>query len=390
MQKYIERLLTGTLKRKLKENPVTALLGPRQCGKSTLAKTVLSNLENTLFLDLEKHSDLNKLRDPELFFSLNKDKLICLDEIQRTPEMFRYLRVSADATQKNGQFLILGSASYELLKQSSETLAGRIAYIELTPFLYEELKNNPDSRNNFFRLWLHGGFPRSTLAISEEASYEWRLDFIRTFLERDIPGLGIRIQSSQLHRFWRMLAHVTAQVLNKSKLASSLGVSSHAITRYVDLLSQTYMLRVLEPFYSNEKKRVIKSPKIYIRDSGILHALMNIKSLNDLFAHPIYGQSWEGFAIEQIISSFPNIRFSYYRNSDGNEIDLIFQYKRRCFAVECKASSSPKVQKGFNIVAETIKATDCWIIAPVDRSYPYDKSTSVGTPADIIKYIKKL
>ena len=384
MQSYIERVKTLAIIKRLKDSPVVAILGPRQCGKSTLAKSILSNINNSIFLDLEKESDINKINDPELFFAHNKGKLICLDEIQRLPEIFQNIRVFADEQKNNGQFLILGSASYELLQQSSETLAGRISYIELSPFLFQELKNKPHPLNDPSFLWMRGGFPRSILASSEESSLEWRNNFIRTFLERNIAGLGIKIPSNNLNRFWRMFAHVSGQVLNKSKLAASLGVSAHTVSSYIDVLSHTYMLRILEPYTTNEKKRLIKSPKVYIRDTGILHALLDIKNMNELLAHPIFGQSWESFVIEQIISALPHARFSYYRNSDGNEIDLIFRHNNLTYAVECKASSAPSINKGFYVAAKAVKADHCWIIAPVEQSYPYDKQITIGSPAHLI------
>ncbi|MFH1798815.1 MAG: ATP-binding protein [Candidatus Omnitrophota bacterium] len=391
MHTYIERELTSTITSKLKANPVVAILGPRQCGKSTLAKAILKDLKNTLFLDLERSSDLNKLRDPELFFASNKDKLICLDEIQRLPEIFSVLRAIVDSNDRYGQFLMLGSASPNLIKQSSETLAGRISYVELTPFLFGEISNkSKSSKNSLQTLWIRGGFPRSLLAKTNLQSYEWRLDFIRNFLERDIPNLGLKIAPQKIHRFWRMFAHSSGQVINKQKIGSSLGISSHTVTDYTDILEQTYMLRTLPPFIKNLKKRIIKSPKVYIRDTGILHSLMEIETMNDLFSHPIFGQSWESFVVEQILSSIKNLSSYFYRNSNGNEIDLILEKKNKLIAVEIKGSSSPEVTKGFYIAIEELKINDAWIIAPVNDKYQISELINVSPLTEFISYLKTL
>ena len=305
MQTYIKRFFTEKIRERLLNIPGVIILGPRQCGKSTLAKAIISEIENAVYLDLERPSDINKLTDPEAFFSLNADKLICLDEIQRVPELFPILRSVIDENRRNGQFIILGSASPDLIRQSSETLAGRVSYFELTPFLFKEISEH-SSPNKLRKLWLRGGFPRSYLASDEKESFEWRLNFIRTFLERDIPQLGFRIPAKTLERFWKMCAHLHGQLLNSSKLGESLGVSHHTVRSYSDLLEQTFVLRVLRPYESNLKKRLIKSPKIFIRDTGLLHALLDIESHNELLGHPVYGASWEGFVMENILSLLPN------------------------------------------------------------------------------------
>lgn len=367
MQDYIERYLTPQLVRRLKEVPAVAILGPRQVGKSTLARHVVSSYKNAIYLDLEKPSDLNKLQDPEAFFDLNRKRLICLDEIQRAPELFAVLRGIIDENRRNGQFLILGSASRQLIQQSSESLAGRISYFELPPFQAYEI--DPKA-SNLRRLWLRGGFPRSYLARSLKQSFQWRIDFIRTYLERDIPLLGFNISPKVLERFWRMCAHSHGQVLNLSKLGGSLGVSHHTIRSYVDLLEQTFLLRVLPPFEGNLKKRLIKSPKIYIRDSGLLHALLDIEEQNDLLGHPGYGSSWEGFVIENILACSPQWRASYYRTSSGAEIDLILEKGNKKIAVEIKASSSPKISKALVNSLTDLKIKQAWVVAPVKESYP--------------------
>jgi predicted AAA+ superfamily ATPase len=299
MQPYFPRLITTKIEQKLQQVPGVVILGPRQCGKSTLAKAIISKIEGAVYVDLERPSDVNKLRDPEAFFTLNRDHLICLDEIQRVPELFPVLRSVMDENKRNGQFIILGPASPELLRQSSETPAGRIASFELTPFLIKEVSEER-SIQTLRGFWLRGGFPRSYLAANEQQSFEWRLDFIRTFLERDIPQLGFRTPAKTMERFWSMCAHLHGQLLNSSNLGESMGVSHHTIRSYVDMLEQAFVLRVLRPYEPNLKKRIVKAPKIYIRDSGLLHALLGIESHNDLLGHPVYAASWEGFVIEHL------------------------------------------------------------------------------------------
>ena len=379
MQTYIPRALSDTIFKRLEHRPVVAILGPRQCGKSTLAKHILLQLENTLYLDLEKTSDHNKLRDPEAFFSINKGKLICLDEIQRTPDLFPVLRSIVDEEDRNGQLLLLGSASRDLLQQSSESLAGRISYLELTPFLLSEITNKP-----FRSLWLKGGFPLSFLEPEDEESYIWRKDFIRTFLERDIPQLGFSIPARSIERLWRMCAHSHGQTLNASKLGSSLGVSHHTIKSYIDILSETFLLRILEPYSSNLKKRLIKSPKIYIRDSGLLHALLDISTHNDLLGHTVYGASWEGFALENIISTTPDWQHFFYRTSSGVELDLVLEKANRKIAIEFKVGTSPKPSKGFWIALQDLQIDEAYIVSPVNGSYPIENGVQVQTLGGVL------
>jgi predicted AAA+ superfamily ATPase len=369
MEPYIDRAITRTIKQKLKKAPAVAILGPRQCGKTTLAHAIISEISLSVYLDLERRSDLNKLQDPEMFFKLNDNRLICLDEIQRVPELFPEMRSKIDRNGQNGQFLILGSASPELLKQTSETLAGRIAFVELTPFLLREISKY-STTDSLGRLWLRGGFPRSYLSETDMGSYEWRLDFIRTFLERDIPQLGINIPSLRLERFWQMCAHTHGQLLNRSSLGESLGVSHHTINNYVALLEKTYMLRVLRPYYLNTRKRLIKSPKIYIRDSGLVHALLSIETHNDLLGHPVYGASWEGFVMETIINLHPGWRPFFYRSVSGAEIDLVLEKGDQRLAIIIKASTSPNVNRGFWNSLTDLSIEKAYVVAPVDSTYP--------------------
>ncbi|MBW1892502.1 MAG: ATP-binding protein [Deltaproteobacteria bacterium] len=379
MKHFIPRAITEKIRHKLEVMPAVAILGPRQCGKTTLARTIIADVDQAVYLDLERRADLNKLRDPEAFFNLNDEQLICLDEIQRVPEIFSEMRSKIDRNGENGQFLILGSASPDLIKQTSETLAGRIAFVELTPFSLREIDQAPASQTRQ-SLWLKGGFPRSYLANNETDSYEWREDFIRTFLERDIPQLGFNIPARRLDRFWQMCAHIHGQLLNRSNLGESLGVSHHTINSYTALLEQTYVLRVLQPYHANLKKRLVKSPKIFLRDTGLLHTLLGIQSHNDLLGHPVYGASWEGFVIENIVAAYPDWKSYFYRSASGAEIDLILVKGQRRIAVEIKVSTSPDVKRSFWNALNDLEIDEVWIVAPVDSPYPYKQGVQVIPP----------
>lgn len=375
MQTYLKRNIENEVKESLKDFPVVALLGPRQCGKSTLAKQLLLTMDKTSYIDLEKPSDIRKLEDPEFFFSQVQDNLICIDEIQLKPDLFQVLRSIIDENRTNGKFLILGSASRDLIRQSSQTLAGRICYIELTPFLLNEVSGK--ASENIIPCWNRGGFPNSYLARNDKSSRVWRVNFIRTFLERDIPQLGFNIPSRALHRLWSMLAHLHGQLLNSSKLGEMLGVSHTTIRSYIDLLSQTFMIRLLLPYEANLKKRLVKSPKIYIRDSGILHSLLEINDTESLFGHPVFGNSWEGYALENILVNLKDWTHFFYRTSSGVEIDLILQRGLKRIAVEFKASKSPSLSKGFYIALKDLNIDEAYIIAPVDESYKIMENVTI-------------
>ena len=387
MQGIINRHLAGTVKKRLHNNPAVAILGPRQCGKTTLAGQIVKRIKKALYLDLENPGDLAKLSDPLAFFSLHNDDLVCLDEIQRAPDLFSILRSIIDERARNSQFLILGSAGPDLIRQSSESLAGRIAYLDLTPFLISELE--AAQKDDMRLLWLRGGFPRSYLAEDHDISFEWRHDFIRTFLERDVGMLGFRMPPARLGRFWKMCAHIHGSPLNASKLADSLGVSSHTVRSYIDLLEHTFMLRVLLPDVPNLKKRLVKSPKIYIRDSGILHALLDIRTHDDLLSHPVLGTSFEGFAMENILASANHYEASFYRTSAGAEIDLILRRGRRTLAFELKSSSVPRVSKGFWNALEDISPDEAYVVAPVKESYPMKGDVMVSPLQEIIAKLKE-
>lgn len=381
MQGYFRRKLEEALREDLEDYPIVAILGPRQCGKSTLVKEFGQNLEKFLYLDLENPADIRKLSDPELFFDAHPHHCICLDEIQRLPEIFTVLRSYADKHKRKGQFILLGSASPELLRQSSESLAGRVSYIELTPFHIAELNSTDYSRQ---RLWLRGGFPDSYLFSTDKKSYHWRENFIKTFLERDIPQLGIKIPSQNIRNLWTMCAHSHGSLVNYNKLGQSLGLSHNTIKSYIELLQNTYMVRLLPPYYTNTKKRLVKSDKIYIRDSGVLHSLLNIADDSALFGHPVLGASWEGFVIENILNSIPGAKGYFYRTSAGAEIDLVLEYKNELIAIECKATKSPTPGRGFWNALEDLGIQKAFIIAPVEDSYPIEKRVTVISAEELL------
>ncbi|MFZ4695208.1 MAG: ATP-binding protein [Verrucomicrobiia bacterium] len=388
----IARHLTRQVDRWLTQFPAVAILGPRQCGKSTLARALLALRPDAIYLDLEKPSHHARLRDAEAFLDLHRGQLICLDEIQRQPDLFPVLRSFLDDGQANGQILLLGSASRDLIRQSSETLAGRIGYLELTPFRLGEVAGAHGRQREVLRtLWLRGGFPRSFLAADDRASLEWRQEFIRAFLERDIPQLGFNISAVVLRRFWQMCAHVHGQLWNGSKLGESMGVSHTTIRSYVDLLSQTYTLRVLPPCEPNLKKRLIRSPKVYVRDTGLLHALLDIESLDHLMGHPTYGASWEGLVVEHVASHLASgWRASFYRSSTGSEADLVLEKGGQRLVVECKASSAPQVNRGFWTALSDLNVQKAWVAAPVSESYPLAKNVTVVSLSDLFKQLSTL
>jgi uncharacterized protein len=363
--KYIPRLIEKSLVEFTAFFPATAILGPRQCGKSTLIKEFLKKNQNSLYLDLQLDSDRQKLTNPEQFFAFNEDRQICLDEIQRVPEIFSVLRSMIDRDRRPGRFIILGSASRELIQQSSETLAGRIGYLELSSFIYPEISEFKSAID----LWIQGGFPDSFLA-SLKMSRDWRINFIRTFLERDIPQIGFAIPANTIGRLWKMLAHNHGQILNLSHLGRSMGISHTTVRNYIDLLNQTFMTRELQPWENNAGKRLIKSSKVYIRDSGILHSLLNIADFNELAAHPVFGFSWEGFVIENICSYLSEYESSFYRTAQGAELDLILTKGKKKIAFEFKVSDAPKLTKGFWSAIQDVQPEITFVVSPLTDKYP--------------------
>ena len=351
----LKRRLEAQIRTDLQSQPAVALLGPRQVGKTTLALAI-AEAAPSIYLDLEDPADRDKLADPALYLSAHEDKLVILDEIQNTPDLFAILRGLIDKGRRKGRkvgrFLLLGSASIELLRQSSESLAGRIAYRELAPLDLAET-----GADTLDALWLRGGFPRSLLAKNDGLSLDWRRDFLRTYLTRDIPALEPRIPAETLRRLWTMLAHAQGTPLNASRLATSLSVSSPTVARYIDLLVDLLLVRRLQPHHANLGKRLVKAPKTYVRDSGVLHALLAVPSRNALLDHPIVGSSWEGFVIETLINCAPAWTSPfYYRTSAGAEIDLLLELPgSELWAIEIKRSLSPKVERGFHIACDDLQ-----------------------------------
>lgn len=370
---FLARGIESEVAAALRRAPVVAILGPRQCGKSTLARGIVARRRDAVYLDLERPSDRLRLSDPELFLARHEKRLVCLDEIQRVPDLFPVLRSLVDTHRKPGRFLLLGSASRALIRQGSETLAGRIAWLELTPFRVPELSGGAAAR-----AWLRGGFPESLLARTNQASVRWRQDFVRTFLERDVPQLGVAIPAATLDRFWRMCAHHHAQLLNQSQLGAALGVSHVTIRSYLDLLAATFMLRMLPPLVPNLRKRLVKSPRLYLRDPGILHTLLDIETEDDLSGHPVRGASWEGWVIENVATALSDWRAFFYRAATGAELDLVIEKGRRRIGIECKASSAPAPSAGFWNALDDLHIDEAWIIAPVKESYPLRGGVTVA------------
>jgi len=383
MHKLINRKEESFIKENLEVFPAVVILGPRQCGKSTLIKMLSGSITNFLYLDLQNRDDLAKLNEPGLFFMANEDKTICLDEIQLIPELFSILRSEIDRNRKKGRFILLGSASRQLIQKSAESLAGRIGIVTLTPFLVSELLRH--NKYNLNTYWLRGAYPDSYLATTDSASILWRENFINTYVERDIPQLGFQIPAQHLKRMLIMCAHSHAQLFNASKLGESLGLTHPTVKRYLDLLEQTFILRSLQPYELNIKKRLVKSPKVYVRDSGLLLRLLQIDDFNSLISNPIFGSSWEGMVIENICSSIKDCQFSFYRSATGDELDLIITKGSKIIAVECKASTAPNLTKGFWRAIENVKPEKTYIVAPVKDKFLLDKNVIVCNLPEIIE-----
>ena len=376
----------------LQQFPAVAILGPRQVGKTTLAKDIAKDLGgNAIYLDLEAKSNQAKLSDPEVYCNLHVGKLIILDEIHRMPEIFSALRGIIDERRAQGnrfgQFLILGSASLDLIRQSSESLAGRIAYKQLSGLLVSELRSPATELNS---LWLRGGFPDSFTSKTNESSFVWRQQFIGTYLERDVPQFGPRIPSVLLNRLWTMLAHNQGGMLNTTTMSVGLGISNPTARKYVDLLEDLLLLRTVMPWSGNIGKRLVKSPRVYIRDSGLAHALLGIVSMDDLLGHPVVGASWEGFVIENLLSVLPiHSKPYFYRTAAGAEIDLIIEKGNQRIAIEIKRSYSPSISKGFHIGCQDLKATQQYIAYPGEESFYIENGIKAIGIVDLMKQIQE-
>lgn len=372
----------NALRARLDFYPGVVLLGPRQAGKTTLAKQLAATRPDALFLDLEQAADRAMLAEPELFLRQNRQRLVVLDEVQHVPDLFAALRPEIDAERRPGRFLLLGSASGKLLRQSAESLAGRVGYLELTPLLASEVGATPA---NIQTLVLRGGFPPSFDAPDDALSAVWRNDFIRNFLERDLPQLGVGTPAATLHRFWRMLAHVHAQQFNASQLGLALGGASHStVAHYLDLLVDALLVRRLEPLAANLGKRLVRTPKVYVRDCGLLHALLGVGTANALHGHPVVGASWEGFVVEQIAAHAPaDAELSYFRTSAGAEIDLVLTLGDKRYAFEMKYSTAPKPARGFWTALKDLAIARAWVVAPVARRYPLADNVDVIPVQDV-------
>lgn len=385
----ITRRLTPLLEQRLAETPAVVLLGPRQVGKTTLALAVGEG-RDALYLDLESEADRAKLTDPELYLSDHLDRLVILDEVHRAPGLFPLLRGLIDRARREGRrsglYLLLGSASLDLLKQSGETLAGRVAYLELHPLGILETGGEATERD---RLWLRGGFPESYLASTHAKSLRWRLDFIRSYLERDIPQLGPRIAADRLRRFWTMLAHLQGSVLNVAQLARNLGVDVKTAGSYVDLLVDLLLVRRLPAYHANVGKRLVKSPKVYVRDSGLVHALLGIQDKEALLAHPVVGGSWEGFVIEQLLAAAPEgVEGYFYRTSSGAEIDLVLTFPGgRIWTVEVKRSLKPQPERGFHHANEDLGPERRFVVYPGVETYPLGNGAQAIPPAALSRML---
>ncbi len=384
----IDRRLRPRLLSLIEDYPAVALLGPRQVGKTTLALDIANDIES-IYLDLESAADRAKLSDPELYLADHEDKLVILDEIHRVPELFQSLRGLIDRGRRKGKrarrFLLLGSASMDLLQQSGETLAGRIAYLELASIDVLEV-----ARDVHDKLWIRGGFPDSFLAADDGRSLAWRQNFIRTYLERDVPQLGPRIPAETLRRFWMMLAHTQGGLLNAASLARGLAVDGKTIARYLDLMVDLLLVRRLTPWHRNIGKRLVKSPRIYVRDSGVVHALLGLGSKEDVLGHPVAGLTWEGFVIENIINTAPESTVaSFYRASGGAEIDLIVTLPgRRPWVIEIKRSLEPKLTKGFYHACADVKPEAKYVVYPGAEQFSLSNDVSAINVVDLACRIK--
>ncbi|MGP8176211.1 MAG: ATP-binding protein [Terracidiphilus sp.] len=378
----VPRSVAKTIEQALKRQAAVAIIGPRQVGKTTLARSIADSHPGALYLDLEARGDREKLIEPVLFLRQYENSLVVLDEIHRVPELFSSLRGIIDQGRRTGhatgRYLILGSASIDLLRQSGESLAGRITYIDMGPFYTLEL---PANEPTLLQLWLRGGFPGSYLAEDDSTSLRWRTDFIRTYLERDVPQFGPRIPAGVLERLWTMLAHGQGTLLNTSRLAAALQISASTAQRYIDLLADLLLVRRLPPFHRNVGKRLVKSPKVYVRDSGLVHALLGIKTYNDLAGNPVAGASWEGFVIENLIQAAPERTVaSFYRTAAGAEIDLLLEIPGQgLWAIEIKRSLAGRPEKGFYIACQDLKPDRRFLVNAGSGQYPIDAEiTAIG------------
>jgi predicted AAA+ superfamily ATPase len=375
-----ERIAHHTLTAHLAWSPALAILGPRQIGKTTLARVLLKTHPNAIYLDLESPQDRARLGEGPLFLQAHAERLVILDEVQNVPELFSVLRGEIDRHRRPGRFVLLGSASFELLRQS-QSLAGRLSLIDMFPLLVKEVGSD---LANVESLWVRGGFPPSFMAVDAQASWAWREAFMRHLLHTDLPALGLRVDAESMRRFWRMLAHVHGQLFNASALANSLDVSAPTVSRWLDHMVGALLVRKLEPFHVNQGKRLVKAPKVYVRDSGLLHSLLGVTSANDLQGHPMAGASWEGFVIDQIAAHLPaGASLSFYRTAAGAELDVVVETGARKIGFEIKFSIAPKVTKGFWQSLQDVQPDQTYIVAPVQQRWPFADGVEVIGVGDI-------
>lgn len=388
----IERRIKGKVRQALEYQAAVAIIGPRQVGKTTLALDI-GEESDALYLDLEDRADREKLSDPRLFLERYEDRLVILDEIHRVPELFQELRGIIDRGRRKGRrtgrFLMLGSASIDLLRQSGESLAGRIAYVDMGPLDVLEVPAGEDALTT---LWVRGGYPDSYLASGEERSLDIRKDFIRTYLQRDVGMFGPRLPAETLERLWTMLGHGQGSLLNSSRLANGLGISAQSVTRYIDLLADMLLVRRLPPYRANIGKRLVKSPKVYVRDSGLVHALLGIEDHNGLAGHPVVGASWEGFVIENLLAAAPERTLaSFFRTSAGAEIDLVLELPGRSglWAIEVKRGSSATPRRGFHNAREDLKPARSFVVYSGEGRYPITKEVEAIGLRELAKLLQQ-
>jgi len=383
----IIRNASSEVKRLMEVFPAVVVLGSRQCGKSTMVKLMGEKMSDFVYVDLQNRHDRAMLTDPALFFENNAGNTVCLDEVQLLPELFSDLRSEIDRDRRPGRFILLGSASRSLLQHTTETLAGRVGLLDLTPFTVDEVL-----AEDFFdlsRFWWRGGYPDSFLATDDGASELWRENYIRTYIERDVPQLGFNIAAPKMMRLLSMLAYEHGGILNNAKLASSMDMSAPTIRHYIDVLEETYIVRVLEPYFRNIRKRLVKTPRVFLRDSGLLHQILGIPSFSALLGHPVLGHSWEGMVIENIISSVRGVKCSFYRSADGSEeMDLVIEYPDRLIAVECKASSAPQLTDGFWKAVETLQPKHSYVVAPIKGRYSVRDDVEVIGLSELLADLK--
>jgi predicted AAA+ superfamily ATPase len=383
----IDRFIYGELLEIVGEFPVLGIVGPRQVGKTTLARLLSKKInKESIFLDLENPRDISKLTDPLLFFENNQDKCIIIDEVQIKKELFPIIRAVIDQKREPGRFILLGSASPELIRDASESLAGRIYYKELTPFHFQEINDVIPYQKH----WLNGGYPEALLTESKTKSVRWRRSFIQTYIERDLPLLGLNSKIADMQRLVRMISHIHGNQLSYQTLSKSMGLTGPTIKKQIDFLEHAYIVRLLEPFYHNIGKRLVKSPKIYLRDTGLLHSLLEVERFEDLFGNPVIGNSWEGYVIEQIYAVLPeSYTLNYYRTQQGAELDLVIcKNLKPVIGIEIKFNSSPKFSVGNEISLKDLGLNKCFIVVPeVERYYLKDSIEVISISELIMDFV---